>query len=152
MCATLPETERYERGLAMLEKVDGAAGLAVVERLQQTFPEFARHLVAFAFGDIYPREGLSLREREIAVVAALAALGTATPQLKVHLQAALHVGCTPRQLQETLMMMSLYAGFPAALNALALAAEVFREQGIALPLSAEGDEKNAGPEGPASLP
>jgi 4-carboxymuconolactone decarboxylase len=119
----------------MLEQVDGQAGIEVVERLSATFPEFARYLVEFPFGDIYSRPGLGLVEREIAVVATLVALGNAAPQLKVHTHAALHVGCTPRQIIEVIMQMAVYAGFPAALNGLAVARDVFAESGIALPLA-----------------
>src|SRR3989344_2024945 len=84
-----------------------------------------RYLIEFPFGDIYSRPGLDLRSREIAVIAALTALGNATPQLKVHLQAALNVGVTREEIVEVLMQMAVYAGFPAALNGLAAAREVF---------------------------
>lgn len=73
--------ERYERGERMLSDVDGPAGLAVVDSLSKSFPDFARYLVEFPFGDIYARKALSLREREVATVAALCALGNALPQL-----------------------------------------------------------------------
>ncbi|NML44421.1 carboxymuconolactone decarboxylase family protein [Ramlibacter sp. G-1-2-2] len=81
---------------------------------------------------------MGLREREIAVVAALCAMGNAAPQLRVHMHAALHVGCTPREIVEVVMQMSVYAGFPAALNGLAAVKEVFAEEGVALPLGEEG--------------
>lgn len=61
------------------------------------------------------------------MVAALTALGNAAPQLKVHIHAALNVGCSREQIVETIMMMSVYAGFPAALNGLFTAKEVFAE-------------------------
>lgn len=125
---------RYLRGREVLAAVDGAAGLRVVEQLQAAFPEFARYLVEFPFGDIYARAGLGLRERELATVAALCALGHAQPQLRVHVHAALHVGCTPAQIVEVVMQMAVYAGFPAALNGLSTAREVFVESGVALPL------------------
>jgi len=70
---------------------------------------------------------LDLRSREIAVVAALTAMGTAAPQLKVHLHAALNVGVTREEVVEIIMQMAVYAGFPAALNGLAVAREVFGE-------------------------
>ncbi|HEV8312576.1 MAG TPA: carboxymuconolactone decarboxylase family protein [Burkholderiaceae bacterium] len=127
-------SERYLRGEERLAAVDGAAGLDVVHELANSFPDFATYLLEFPFGDIYSRPGLGLREREIAVVAALCAMGTAAPQLRVHIHAALHVGCTPTEIVETLMQMAVYAGFPAALNGLAAAREVFIENGIALPL------------------
>jgi 4-carboxymuconolactone decarboxylase len=131
------QANRYQRGLEMLERVDGAAGVRVVEALSASFPEFAQYLVEYPFGDIAARPGLGLREREIAVIAALCALGNAAPQLRVHVHAALHVGCTPRAIIEVMMQMSVYAGFPAALNGLAAVREVFAEQGIALPLANE---------------
>ena len=125
---------RYERGLKQLSVVDGDGGVRVVEALAQSFPDFATYLVEYPFGDIYSRPGLGLREREIAVVAALCAMGNAAPQLKLHLHAALHVGCTPTEIVEVVMQMSVCAGFPAALNGLSAVREVFGEAGIALPL------------------
>lgn len=128
--------DRYARGLARLAEVDGAAGLQVVAGLERDFPDFARHVVEYPFGDVYSRPGLGLRERELAVVAALAALGSAAPQLRVHLEAALHVGCTPIELHEVLLLITVYAGFPAALNGLALLRDVLQARGVGLPLTA----------------
>ena len=136
--ASPPASERHIRGTAQLAAVDGAAGLAVVAQLAQSFPDFATLVVEFPFGDIYARPALGHREREIATVAALCAMGTAAPQLRVHLHAALHVGCTPAEVVEVVMQMAVYAGFPAALNGLAAVRDVFAEQGIALPLAADG--------------
>ncbi|MGN6529267.1 MAG: carboxymuconolactone decarboxylase family protein [Burkholderiaceae bacterium] len=129
------DTTRHDRGLDRLHAVDGPAGVRVVETLAASFPDFARYLVEYPFGDVYARPGLGLREREIATVAALCALGNAAPQLRVHVHAALHVGCTPQEIVEVVMQMSVYAGFPAALNGLAAVREVFAESGIALPLA-----------------
>ncbi len=119
------ESSRYKTGLAMLDKVDGNAGQAVVEGLRDIAPDFATYLVEFPFGDIYSRPGLDLKSREIAVVAALTALGNAAPQLKVHIGAALNVGCGKEEIIEVIMQMAVYAGFPAALNGLSAAREVF---------------------------
>lgn len=84
-------------------------------------------LIEFPFGDIYSRSGLDFKSREIAVVAALTALGNAAPQLKVHIHGALKVGCTREEVVEVIMQMAVYAGFPAALNGLFAAKEVFKE-------------------------
>ncbi|GHV53766.1 4-carboxymuconolactone decarboxylase [Deltaproteobacteria bacterium] len=121
------DSDRYKIGLAMLRQVDGKGGEAVVERLKDIAPDFARYLIEFPFGDIYARPGLDLKSREIAVIAALTALGNASPQLKVHIAAALHVGCTREEILEVIMQMAVYAGFPAALNGLFAAEEVFAE-------------------------
>ncbi|WP_213135121.1 carboxymuconolactone decarboxylase family protein [Citrobacter sp. FP75] len=118
-------SERFITGQEMLQKVDGKGGEAVVESLKDIAPDFARYLLEFPFGDIYSRPGLDLRSREIATVAALTALGNAAPQLKVHIGAALHVGLTQDEIVEVIMQMAVYAGFPAALNGLFAAKEVF---------------------------
>lgn len=118
-------SERYATGLNMLRQVDGKGGEAVLESLRDIAPDFARYLIEFPFGDIYTRPGLDLKSREFAVVAALTALGNASPQLKVHIAAALHVGCTREEIVEVIMQMAVYAGFPAALNGLFAAREVF---------------------------
>ena len=118
-------SERFITGQEMLQKVDGKGGDAVVESLQDIAPDFAQYLIEFPFGDIYSRPELDLRSREIATVAALTALGNAAPQLKVHIGAALHVGLTQDEIIEVIMQMAVYAGFPAALNGLFAAKEVF---------------------------
>ncbi len=118
-------SERFITGQEMLQKVDGKGGDAVIESLQDIAPDFAQYLIEFPFGDIYSRPGLDVRSREIATVAALTALGNATPQLKVHIGAALHVGLTQDEIVEVIMQMAVYAGFPAALNGLFAAKEVF---------------------------
>jgi len=119
---------RYERGLEKLREIDGEIGQRVVDSLADIAPDFARYLIEFPFGDIYSRPGLDLQSREIAVVAALTAMGNAAPQLKVHIQAALNVGVTREEIVETIMQMAVYAGFPAALNGLMVAKEVFAQQ------------------------
>ena len=118
-------SERYIIGQEMLQRVDGKGGEAVVDSLRDIAPDFARYLIEFPFGDIYARPGLDLRSREIATIAALTALGNAAPQLKVHIAAGLNVGLTQEKITEVIMQMAVYAGFPAALNGLFAAKEVF---------------------------
>lgn len=120
--------ERYARGWAKLKEVDGQAGENVIESLKDIAPDFARLLIEFPFGDIYSRPGLDLKVRELAVVAALTALGNAAPQLKVHIHGARNVGCSREEIVEVIMQMAIYAGFPAALNGLFAAKEIFSQQ------------------------
>lgn len=122
------DTSCFERGMAMLVKIDGKGGEAVVESLRDIAPDFGRYLIEFPFGDIYSRPGLDIKNREIATVAALTALGNAQPQLIVHIAAALHVGCSKEEILETIMQMAVYAGFPAALNGLSAAKDVFNQR------------------------
>jgi 4-carboxymuconolactone decarboxylase len=126
---TEPHTQgsesRLERGKRALAAIDGETGQNVVAALADIAPDFATYLIEFPFGDIYSRPGLSPRDREIATIAALAAMGNAAPQLKVHIEAGLNVGLTRDEVTEILMQMAVYAGFPAALNGLFAANEVF---------------------------
>ncbi len=124
------QSERFQRGWQRLKEIDGKAGEQVVESLQAIAPDLARYVVEFPFGDIYMRPGLDLKSRQIATVAALTALGTAQPQLKIHLRAALNVGCTQAELVEVVMQMAVYAGFPAALNGMAVLKEVLAESSL----------------------
>lgn len=122
------DNARFAKGWAKLREIDGEAGERVVASLADIAPDFARLLIEFPFGDIYSRPQLDLKAREIGVVAALTALGNATPQLKVHIHAALNVGWTREEVVEIIMQMAVYAGFPAALNGLFSAKEVFAER------------------------
>lgn len=116
---------RLERGKRALAEIDGEAGHNVIAALADIALDFANHVFVFSFGDIYSRPGIDLRAREIATVAALTAMGTATPQLRVHIEAGLNVGLTKVEITEIIMQMAVYAGFPAALNGLFAAKEVF---------------------------
>lgn len=120
--------DRYERGWEKLKEIDGEAGETVINSLKDISPDLGRYTIEFPFGDIYSRPGLDLKSREIASVAALTALGYALPQLKVHIHGALNVGCTREEIKEVILQMAVYAGFPAALNGMFAAKEVFRER------------------------
>lgn len=124
----MSDNERYERGLAKLAEIDPQTAQRVIDSLADIAPDFARYVVEFPFGDIFSRPGLDLRTRELITVAALTAMGHAAPQLKAHIQLALKAGCNRREVTETIIQMSVYAGFPAALNGLFLAQEVFAQQ------------------------
>jgi 4-carboxymuconolactone decarboxylase len=120
--------DRYAEGLEKLKEIDGEAGQKVMDSLKDIAPDLGKYIIEFAFGDVYSRPGLDLKSREIATVAALTALGTAAPQLKVHIHGALNVGCTRTEVVEIIIQMAVYAGFPAALNGIAAAKEVFKER------------------------
>ena len=123
------KSERYNMGWEKLKEIDGKAGENVVEAMRDIAPDFADLLIEFPFGDVYSRKGLDLKSREIATISALTAMGTAIPQLKVHIHGALNVGCTKEEIIEVMIQMAVYAGFPSALNGLFVAKEVFDERG-----------------------
>jgi 4-carboxymuconolactone decarboxylase len=125
------DRERYERGLAKLKEIYGERADTLVTALGEVTPDLSRYVVEFGFGDIHCRTGLDLRSREIATVAALTALGTAPSQLRAHIHAALNVGCSQEEVVEVILQMALYAGFPATINGIQAAKEVFFERATA---------------------
>lgn len=122
------KTERFERGWEKLKEIDGQAGVNVFEILQDISPDLGKYIIEYPFGDVYSRDILENRTKEIAVVAALAAMGNARPQLKVHINAAMNVGVTEEELSEIMILMSVYAGFPAAVNGTLALKEVVKER------------------------
>ena len=119
-------------GRKKLQEIDGETGARAEEILNGICPDLARYLIEYSFGEIYAREILDNRTKEQAVVAALTAMGTAAPQLKIHIHAALHVGCTPEEICEIIIQMCVYAGFPATLNAMGTLMQVLHETGRTL--------------------
>jgi 4-carboxymuconolactone decarboxylase len=119
---------RFNRGWEKLKEIDKEQGEKVIAALEDIAPDLGKYIIEFAFGDIYSRSKLDLKSREIATVAALTAMGNAIPQLKVHLHGALNVGCSKEEIIEIIIQMAVYAGFPAALNAIFAAKEVFEER------------------------
>lgn len=124
------ENKRYIKGLDKLNEIDGEAGLNVISSLEDICPDLAKYIIEYPFGDIYQRDGLDLKTRELATVAALTALGNCQPQLNVHINGALNVGCTPSEVTEVILQMSVYAGFPASLNGMFVAKDVFKSRDI----------------------
>ena len=124
----MTHSDRYERGLAKFMEMYGGHAKALLDSLHGINPDLETYVVEFAFGDIHCRPGLTLESREIATVAALTAMGTAAPQLRAHIQGALTVGCTEQEVVEVILQMAIYAGFPAAINGLQCAREVFLEK------------------------
>lgn len=116
---------RRKHGQDVLSRIDGHQGEAVIDSLADINPALGHHVAAFAFGDIYDRPGLDARSRQLVTLGALTALGACEPQLKVHINAALNVGLTREEITEALLHAAVYCGFPRALNATAVAREVF---------------------------
>lgn len=116
--------DRQKRGLELLGQVDGEGGERVIESFSDIAPDVGRYIVEFAFGDIYARKGLKLRDRELATIASLCTQGSCEPQLTVHIQGALNAGLTKTEIIETFIQLIPYVGFPKVLNAISVAKEV----------------------------
>lgn len=129
---TVAETrqDRLQRGMGMLDRVVGEGGRQVIDSLADISPDLGHHIVAWAFGDIYTRPQLALRDRQLVTLGMLTALGGCEPQLDVHINAALNVGLSAEEIVEALLHSAVYCGMPKALNATAVAKKVFAEHGL----------------------
>jgi len=121
---------RYQIGIEQLRKIDGVGGEKVIESLKTISPDLGNYIIEFAFGDIYPRPGLTLAERELITVTSLLTAGGCEPQLEVHINGALNVGILPEKIIEAFIQCIPYTGFPKVLNAVAIAKKVFADRHI----------------------
>lgn len=124
------EQTRFNLGMEKLKEIDGAGGENVIKALEGIAPDVGNYIIAFAFGDIYSRQGLSVQEREIITVTSLLTAGGCEPQLKVHINGALHVGIPPEKIIEAFIQCIPYTGFPRVLNAVFTAKEIFAERQV----------------------
>ena len=115
----------YRRGMDELRKHLGPMADAYIQKIKALAPEFAWVNVTFPFGELYARDVLDAKTRELCTVAALTVQGFALPQLKIHVEAALRCGASRDEIVEVITQMIAYGGFPAATNALMTAKAVF---------------------------
>jgi len=115
---------------------------------QGTDPEMMDLLQKFIFGEVFQTGNLDIKTREMITCVTLTTMQT-LPQLKAHIGASLNIGITPIEIRESIYLCAPFIGFPKTLNALSTANEVFKEQGIALPLEKQGmvNEQNRGTKG-----
>ena len=121
----------YQRGMAEIRKQLGPMADAYIKRIKAMSPEFAWVNVTFPFGELYTRDVIDIKTRELCTVAALTVQGFALPELKLHIDAALRCGNSREEVLEIITQMIAYCGFPAATNALMMAKTVFNERDAA---------------------
>jgi 4-carboxymuconolactone decarboxylase len=121
---------RFDLGLDRFIEVTGEEGSETLAGLAEIAPDLGRYIVEFGYGDIYSRPGLALRERQIATLGALTALGGVEPQLETHVAGALRLGLTPAEVVEAVVQCLPFAGFPRVLNAIAVVRRVFERRGV----------------------
>lgn len=123
--------DRRSRGLDVLRTLSNVPDPGPrLEAMHAQYPELADAVVDFALGEVWSGEALTRRERSLLVVAMLSALGGRTGPLTSHMNGALNHGATPDELVETLRMVAVYAGFPAALEAWKVMEATFENRGV----------------------
>ncbi len=117
----------YQRGMAEIRKQLGPMADGYIRRIKALAPEFAWVNVTFPFGELYTRDVIDLKTRELCTVAALTVQGFSQPELKLHVKAALRCGASRGEVAEIITQMIAYCGFPAATNGLMTMKEAFDE-------------------------
>ena len=118
-------SQLYRQGMQEMRHHLGEKADSLIAKIESISEEFARVNVEFPYGELYTRDVLDDRVRELCTVAALTVQGFSSPQLKLHIEAALNCGVSREEVVEIITQMIAYAGFPAATNALLAAKEVF---------------------------
>jgi 4-carboxymuconolactone decarboxylase len=117
----MADDERRARALARLAELDDEPG---GDEFLARMGALGDWIVDFAFGDVHTRPGLTVRERELIIVAVLASLGSSDPQVAAHIRALRALGVPWNEIEETILQVTPYAGIPRAVNAI----KVLREQ------------------------
>jgi 4-carboxymuconolactone decarboxylase len=115
------DEERRRRGLARLAVLGDEPG---GEEFLARMGDLGDWVVDFVFGDVHARGGLSVRERELIILALLTALGSSDPQVRAHIRALRAIDVSYADIEEAIIQTTPYAGFPRAVNAL----KVLREE------------------------
>src|SRR3984885_1051027 len=124
----MDDKDLHERGLQLRMAMFGRDA---VEKRMNAFGEFGKplqHIInAYAYGDVWQRTALSPATKSLVMIAMMAAAKQPN-ELTVHLRGALKNGCAPEQIQEVLLLLTLYCGIPSAIDAHRIAADVLRER------------------------
>jgi len=103
-----------------------------VQNLEETYndfcPDLVRFVIEYGYADIFSRDNLGPKYREIVTIAALSALGTAEPQLKFHINAGMNIGLNAPEIKEIMLLITVIAGFPSALNGINVLQQVMQER------------------------
>lgn len=118
------EQSRREQGNQVISKLSGGAGQPVLNALRQAFPFLANAIVDYSLGEVWSRQRLDDRTRQLATVAAFAAQGNLS-QMKIHAGYALNLGATQDELKEIIYLTTVTAGFPRSIDAAQALREVF---------------------------
>lgn len=129
--------DRYRRGLGTFRDLMGADPATFSASVAHMSPELARWSLEFVFGDVMARDGLAKKDKHLAIISMLGATGNRSESLRLHLRAAVAGGVALASIAEAIMQLSVYAGFPAALNGFALLSAVLEDPLVHHPTTAE---------------
>lgn len=120
-------TTLLEKGSKELASLDSMQEQKLRENFDSFSPELVQFILETGYGELYSRKNLDKKSRQTVTIAALATLGTASAQLKFHIKAGLNIGLTANEIKEIMLLISVYSGFPAAINGMTILKEVIDE-------------------------
>lgn len=118
---------KYERGRDILAAISGVPADAPKAGYAKLAPEIEVFLKEHLFADLFERDVLTYAERELATVSILATIGNVEPMLRSHLTICLHVGLTPEQLQQYIVVLKSAIGKKEAKSAQKVLDEVIKK-------------------------
>jgi len=125
-------SERYAQGMRIRRKVLGDAHVDAAETDKTAFDEpFQRLITEAAWGNLWARDSLPLRERSMLTIALLAAGGN-FDEIAMHIRATANTGASPADVMEALLHVAIYAGVPKANRAIKIARQTYEEMGVEL--------------------
>lgn len=125
IATTSPAAGRFMAGSERFAAVTGLSAQAFLDTLKDSSPDFGRYLIEWVFGDVYGRDDLDLKTRELVIIAAGAALGaTGIDVIRFHVPTALRAGATREQILGVLIQVAVVAGVPTALAAITAAGQI----------------------------
>lgn len=122
---------RYQRGLEVLSTLNHGKPQPIFEAMRREFPFLAESTASYALGDVWGRQVLDARTRQLSATAAFAALGLRS-FYKTHAGYALDAGVSPEELKEVIYLVTVPAGFPRAIEASQALQELLIERGVAV--------------------
>ena len=125
-------SERARKGMAIRRKVLGDAHVDRAEAAKTAFDTpFQEMITEGAWGTVWARETLSLRERSMITLALLAGMGN-DEEVAMHVRATANTGASPKDVMETLLHVAVYCGVPRANRAIKIAKEEYAKMGVDL--------------------
>jgi len=124
--------DRYKDGMMIRRRVLGDAHVDAAEAKQSDFDAAFQTLITEgAWGSVWARDTISLRERSMLTLALLAATGN-FDEIAMHIRATANTGASPDDVMEALLHVAVYAGVPRANHAIRIARDTYAEMGIEL--------------------
>lgn len=125
----MTEKPKFDAGADLMSAMFDSKMVEHSTKARFRYPVFQEWTQSILFGEVWQREGLSVRKRSLCVLAALTVLDRPV-ELRNHIIGALNNGVEAEEILEAILQMAFYGGWPVAVSALKLADEVFEQQGV----------------------